>query len=257
MVCMDVRVLGCYGNAVGRYRTTAFLINDAILLDAGAVTDVLADEEIKKITHVIVSHTHIDHVKGLFALVDELMMLGRYTIELVSEWGILDLITQHLFNDRIWPDFTVIPSESQAVLRLRPLHAERTEALDSLAVTPILVNHTVLTVGFVVKEGSRGFMYTADTGPTERFWERASEEPGIEAIIADVSFPSRLEKFARISGHMTLSMLLEQIERYGLKDKTFYLTHMKPIYLDEIIKETRSLTMPRVRPLKQGIVLRF
>jgi ribonuclease BN (tRNA processing enzyme) len=254
---MEVRVLGCYGNAVGRYRTTAFLINDSILLDAGAVTDVLADEEIKKISHVILSHTHIDHVKGLFALVDELTMLGQYSVELVSAWDILDLISEHLFNDRIWPDFTVIPSESQAVLRLHPLQAEQTENLDGLSVTPIVVDHTVLTVGFILKEGSSGFMYTADTGPTERFWEIASKEEGIEFIIADVSFPNRLEKLARISGHMTLSMLMEQIEKYGLQHKVFYLTHMKPIFIGEILEEVRSLKRPNLHVLKQGGVLRL
>ena len=66
-------------------------------------------------------------------------------------------------------------------------------------------------------------MYTADTGLTERFWELAREESGIEFIIADVSFPNRLEKLAMKSGHMTLSMLIHCLERFGLG-------HMKSIH---------------------------
>ena len=76
---MKIEILGCYGNNIGWYRSTAFLINDRTLLDAGTITEVLDDERLKKIDHVIISHTHIDHLKGLFPLVDELVMMGKYS----------------------------------------------------------------------------------------------------------------------------------------------------------------------------------
>ena len=115
---MKIEVLGCYGNTIGDYRATAFLINDQLLLDAGTVTEVLDDERLKKIKYVLISHTHIDHLKGLFPLVDELVMMGTYSFELISTAEILTSITDNLFNDLIWPDFTAIPSERRAIMKL-------------------------------------------------------------------------------------------------------------------------------------------
>jgi ribonuclease BN (tRNA processing enzyme) len=250
---MKIEVLGCYGNVTGSYRATSFLVNDSLLLDAGTVTEVLDDERIKKIAHVVISHTHVDHVKGLFPLVDELVMMGKeYRLELMSVGKVMEIISSNLFNNLVWPDFTVIPSENHAILSLRTIDLEQFTALGSVTIKPILMTHTVYTVGYVVKEGARGFMFTADTGPTERFWEVAKEEKGIEFIIADVSFPNRLENLARISGHMTTAILEERLTAYGLSDMPVYITHIKPLFMKEIEEEVASVKVKNLKLLVQG-----
>lgn len=252
---MKIKILGCSGNFVGKHRTTAFLINDYFLIDAGTVTEAIGRRGLKKIGQVLISHTHIDHVKGLFPLVDELVMMGDYNIELVSVPPVLEIITNNLFNNLIWPDFTVIPSASKAIIRLREIPLEELTCIDGISVKPVLMTHTVYTVGFVIREGDRGFMFTADTGPTKRFWEVAGEEKGIRFIIADVSFPNRLADLATISGHMTPSMLMEHIDRYGLGDRLFYVTHIKPIFAREIVNELEGSGRHNIRILKQGEIL--
>ena len=252
---MKIEILGCYGNHVDNYRTTSFLLNDSILLDAGTITEVLGDEQLKRIKHVVISHTHIDHLKDLFSFVDELVMMGKYSIEVISVKQIIEIISQNLFNNLIWPDFTVIPSENNAVIKFCEIDLEKATSRDGISIKPVLMTHTVYTVGFVVKEGKRGFMFTADTGPTERFWKVAKEEKGIEFIIADVSFPNRLDRLAKISGHMTLSMLIEHIDRFGLSNMPIYITHIKPIFKDEILKELSASGRKIIKPLKQGSVI--
>jgi ribonuclease BN (tRNA processing enzyme) len=252
---VKIEILGCYGNTAGKYRATSFLINDSLLLDAGTVTEALEDERLKHIKHVLISHTHIDHLKGLFPLIDELVMMGKYSIELISIGQILGIIADNLFNNLIWPDFTVIPSERSAIMRLREIEVEKSTTIDSLSVQPILMSHTVACVGYVIKENNKGFMFTADTGPTERFWEIAREEKGVEFIIADVSFPSRLGSLAKISGHMTLSLLMDELERFGLLDMPLFITHMKPIFLEEILSEIRALGRSTIKALEQGITI--
>ena len=175
---MTLEILGCYGNIIGDYRATAFLINGSVLLDAGTVTEVLDDEQLKKIKHILISHTHIDHLKGLFPFVDELVMMGSYSFELISTAEILSSISDNLFNDLIWPDFTAIPSEARAIMKLRDIEANTSSMVGGLSVGPIPVSHTVACVGYIIKEDSTGFMYTADTGLTERFWELAREVTG-------------------------------------------------------------------------------
>ncbi|HPP06628.1 MAG TPA: hypothetical protein PLW88_04600, partial [Syntrophorhabdaceae bacterium] len=114
------------------------------------------------------------------------------------------------------------------------------------------MTHTVYCVGYIIKKNDKGFMFTSDTGPTKAFWEIASTEKGIEFIIADVSFPNRMDELARVSGHMTLNMLVEHIDRYGLNNIPFFITHIKPIFLEEIIHELTRLKRPNIRPLIQG-----
>ena len=252
---MKIEVLGCYGNIIGDYRATGFLINDQILLDAGTVSEVLDDDRLKRIKHVLISHTHIDHVKGLFPLVDELVMMGNYSFELISAAGILRSISDNLFNDLIWPDFTAIPSERKAIMKFREIETDKLSQVGDLLVRPVPVSHTVPCVGYLIKHDNIGFMYTADTKPTEEFWEIAREEKGIEFIIADVSFPNRLEKLANKSGHMTLSMLIHCLERFGLDHLKVFTTHMKPIFLKEILSDLVQLHYPNIKPLQQGSIL--
>ncbi|OPY68316.1 MAG: ribonuclease Z [Syntrophorhabdus sp. PtaU1.Bin050] len=252
---MKIEILGCYGNTVGQYRATSFLINDSVLLDGGTITEVLDDERLKLIRHIVISHTHIDHLKGLFPLIDQLVMMGEYSVELISTHRILDIITNDLFNDRIWPDFTAIPSKRSAMMRLREIEIEKPTSIEKLSLRAIPVSHTVACVGFVVREEGKGFMFTADTGPTQRFWEIAREERGIEFIIADVSFPNRLSDLARASGHMTLSILADHLERYGLIDIPIFITHMKPIFLSEILSELAVMGGLNIKPLAQGSLI--
>ena len=252
---MTLEILGCYGNIIGDYRATAFLINDSVLLDAGTVTEVLDDERLKRIKHVLLSHTNIDHLKGLFPLVDELVMMGSYSFELISTSEILTSIADNLFNDLIWPDFTTIPSEHRAIMKLREIGTDKPSQVGDLLVQPIPVSHTVACVGYIIKEGDSGFMYTADTGLTEDFWRIARQEKGIEFIIADVSFPNRLEKLAMKSGHMTLSMLIHCLESFCLGHMKVFITHMKPIFLKEILSDLTLLGRSNIKPLEQGATL--
>ena len=51
---MKIRVLGCHGSELPGHNPTAFLINDSILLDAGAVTSALTLEEQLKIKAILI-----------------------------------------------------------------------------------------------------------------------------------------------------------------------------------------------------------
>jgi ribonuclease BN (tRNA processing enzyme) len=255
MQSMKIEILGCYGNVTGNYRATSFLVNDTLLIDAGTTTEVLDDNRSRKIENIIISHTHIDHVKGIFSLVDELAMLDREGLRLISLKNILDIISKNLFNNLIWPDFTIIPSIKNAFIKMQEIELEQVTLIDNIAIKPVLMTHTVYTVGYIIKEGEKGFMFTADTGPTKRFWEVAREEKGIEYIIADVSFPNRLENMAKISGHMTLSILIEHLDRYGLGNMPVYISHIKPVFLNEILNELSQSGRKNIKPLEQGATL--
>ncbi len=252
---MRIRILGCYGGVTPYHRVTSFLVNDSVLLDAGTVSEALGMDELKEIRAILVSHAHMDHIRDLLTLADNLFFLGCRRVSLAAVAPVLDIIATHLFNNKVYPDFTRIPSPESAVIAPFPLEMEKAVMLGGLEVTPVAVNHTVACSAFIVKEGGRGFMFTADSGRTQRCWELARQDEGIECILADVSFPSRMEDMAMLSGHMTPRVLQACLRAYALQDRTVYVTHMKPHFCAEIVEEITSMGEKNIRFLDQGGII--
>lgn len=67
---MKVRVLGCSGAIAKDCRTTSFLIDSDILIDAGTGVGDLTLDEMVRIDHVFLTHAHLDHVAALPLMVD-------------------------------------------------------------------------------------------------------------------------------------------------------------------------------------------
>ena len=107
---MKIRVLGCHGSEPRDRQATAFLVNDSVLLDAGTVTSVLTLEEQKKIRAVLITHSHLDHTKDILFLADNVIGENITSIEVISIPEVLDILKCHLLNDKIWPDFTTLPT---------------------------------------------------------------------------------------------------------------------------------------------------
>jgi len=79
---MRVRVLGCHGGETPRHRTTCFLIDERITIDAGAVCRSLTLDEQVGIDHMLISHSHMDHVKDLALLADQIIGRRRTPVTL-------------------------------------------------------------------------------------------------------------------------------------------------------------------------------
>ena len=62
---MRIRILGCSGGIGAGSRTSAMLIDDDVLLDAGTGIGDLALDDLNSIRHVFLTHAHLDHVAGL------------------------------------------------------------------------------------------------------------------------------------------------------------------------------------------------
>src|SRR5437588_11718107 len=67
---MKVRVLGCSGAIAKDCRTTSFLLDSDVLLDAGTGVGDLTLAEMQAIDHVPITHSHLDHVASLPLMTD-------------------------------------------------------------------------------------------------------------------------------------------------------------------------------------------
>src|SRR5688572_32098618 len=98
IVEMRIRVLGCSGGIGGGLRTTALLVDDDVLIDAGTGVGDLSLEALAKIDHIFVSHSHLDHVTSIPFLVDTVCWMRGHPITVYGIKETLDILREHLFN---------------------------------------------------------------------------------------------------------------------------------------------------------------
>ena len=115
---MRIRVLGASGGELRGHGSTCFLVDGRLALDAGALTSRLDLAELDRVDHVLVTHAHLDHVKDVPLLADLMVGRRRRPVTVHASKGATETLRRSLFNGRLWPDFTRIPSARRPVVRL-------------------------------------------------------------------------------------------------------------------------------------------
>jgi ribonuclease BN (tRNA processing enzyme) len=253
---LRIRVLGAAGGELPSHRTTCFLLDDTLALDAGALTASLPLEELERVDDIVLTHSHLDHVKDVPLLAD--LLVGRRARPVVvhASTACARELKRSVFNDRTWPDFTRIPDRRAPVIAIRPFETGRTFTAGRYKFRPIPMDHTVESVGFVIHDGGGAIAISGDTGPTRAFWRRLRRERELRALFVETSFPSRMQWLADVSGHLTPRTLSGELAKLARDGLPILLYHLKPAYLAELRDELATLH-PGARILSTGDELTF
>ena len=247
---MKIRVLGAFGGEAPGRRSTAFLVNDRVLVDGGSVSGSLSVEEQLGIEHALLSHGHLDHVAGLAYLTETLACCSRpHPVTLTSIEPVIGALRSSVFNNVLWPDFSTLPPKAP-VVQFRTLAEGAEHRVGELHVTPIGVSHTVPTAGFIVHDGSTGFIYSGDTGPTDALWQAARGMRGLRAVILECAFPNRLGRLAEFAKHMTPELIRRELDKLP-PDVPVWIFHIKPQFYEETIAELQRMAGDRILILQQ------
>ena len=225
-------------------------------LDAGGLTNALTLEEQHGIGHVIVSHTHLDHNCGLPFFLDNVFGHLDEPVIVYGTRSVVESLKAHMFNGDLWPDFTKLPSPDAPTMRFQEIEAEKPFVIEELTFTPVEVEHLTPTVGFLVEDKRSAILYTSDTGPTDRIWERANTQDNLKAVITEISFSNAGEALAHASGHMTPDMLVGELKKLS-KDVPVFVTHSKPGHVLLIEQELEKMNLARVELIEQGKTYNF
>ncbi len=254
---MKIQVLGGHGGLAKGFETTSFLIDEKLLIDAGAVAATLSIEQQTNIDHILISHCHLDHIKDLAFLSDNCFGLKDKPFQVYTHPTVKKIIKDHLLNDIVWPDFTVLPNKTNPTLTINAIDEEKRIEIGPYLITPIKVKHAHDAMGFIVEKGDTAVLFTLDTGPTERIWEVARTHKNIKAIFTEVSFPNFLAKVAEVSEHHTPDSMKAEIPKMP-KNVPIILTHLKPNYQPVIMKEIAEMKEDRITVLENdGSVFNF
>lgn len=255
---MKVELLGTYGGSTDTAFLTSFLFNECLAVDAGCLTQTLSLARQRLVTDVLISHSHLDHTLSLPFLADNLFGERAEPLRIWAAPVVIDALKSHMFNEVTWPDFSALPSREAPTITFCPLAPEVPVEVCGLRVTPIPVAHVVPTQGFLIEcpVADASVLYTADTSTTDRIWALASDRANLKAVIVDCSFPNEYEELARLSGHMTPSLLGRDLAKLG-RACDILVYHIKPMYEDVLKAELAALGLPRLQTDLQSRILQW
>ncbi len=240
---MDLRVLGCHGGETPTHRTTAFLLDDRVAIDAGCLTSQLSLVDQGNMQGVLVSHAHLDHIRDLATVADNRCQLECEPLIVAATKPTIAHLRKHFFNDVLWPDFAVIPNKQTPTIRYLELPNEQATDVLGYRVTSVEVNHTIESSGFIIDDGTGAIGFSGDTGPTDRLWQLLSKEPNLKALLMEVSFPDRELQLAKVSGHHTPQTLAADLKKFqSPQSLPTLLYHIKPPFQKEVEKECARLS---------------
>lgn len=239
---MELRVVGCHGGETPKHRTSAFVVDERLAIDAGSLTSGLDLSAQFRLQACIVSHAHLDHIRDLATIADNRYQADCAPLIVAASHETIASLRRHFFNNQLWPDFTAIPSNAQPTIAFQELEPERTTDVAGYQVTAVNVSHTIDTAGFIVRGSDATLAYSGDTGPTDRLWELLNQEANLKALLVEVSFPNRAQKLAQASGHHTPRTLLKDLEKlHNPQDLPTLLYHIKPVFQSEVEQECARL----------------
>lgn len=252
-----MRVLGCSGGELPRHRTTCFLVDGRLAIDAGALTASLPLDELLKVDDIVLTHSHFDHVKDVPLLADLVVGRRKRPVRIHASRACARTLRESVFNDELWPDFTKIPTLHTPVIEIVPFDPEKPFKAGRYTVSPVPVHHPVESVGFVLSDGKSAIGVSGDTGPTGRFWTRINAEKRLKALLVELSFPNELQWLADVSGHLTPRTLEAELSKLSRNGFPVLLYHLKPAYVAELKRELARLGLPHVRVLRRGDEFKF
>jgi ribonuclease BN (tRNA processing enzyme) len=225
---MEIRVLGCSGSIARGLRTTSFLVDSNILIDAGTGAGELTLEEMARIDHVFLTHSHLDHIAALPLLLDSVGAVRTRPVRVYALPETIEVLRRHIFNDLIWPDFAVLPQPMQPYMQWEPLVVGEPVQLGDIRIEPLPAAHSVPAVGYAVSGPEGVWAFSGDTAGSKRFWDRIDQLMP-HALVIETAFSNADAQLARASAHLWPEQLAAELNQLQTANPIIYITHAKPI----------------------------
>ncbi|HEY9200637.1 MAG TPA: 3',5'-cyclic-nucleotide phosphodiesterase [Gammaproteobacteria bacterium] len=238
---MKLQVLGCSGGIGQGLRTSSYLIENSLLLDAGSGVGDLSLAQMRAIRHVFISHSHVDHVLSLPLMVDTLFdELCEQPLQVHARPETIAILKQHLFNWQLWPDFTELPNPAHPVLEFVPMLPGDTLQINELQIEMVEVKHTVPACGYIVQttdeEQARVFVYSGDTTTNNTLWDRLNQLPRLDFLIVEAAFSNADEALAKLAKHYSPGLLAADLHKLEHRPR-IGISHLKPGMEQQIFDE--------------------
>jgi 3',5'-cyclic-nucleotide phosphodiesterase len=239
----------------------------------------------QRIKAYLLSHAHLDHVAGLV-----LNSPDDTKKDILGLSSTLDTLRDHLFNHKLWPNFTDegpgVQLKKYHFVRLQP-EKEQPIAGTQLTVRPFELCHAGgSSTAFLLHANEAYALYLGDTGPDEaeqcdklqHVWQAIAplvQQGRLRGVFLEISYPDPRES-NRLYGHLTPRWVMTELQRLAtlvdaqrpneaLQEVTVIVTHIKPMLQrgpsvrEQVMQQVKDLNTLGIRFvfLEQGERLEF
>ena len=196
----------------------------------------------------LISHSHLDHLAGMV-----INSPDDKPKEILSLSQTIDVIRDHLFNWKVWPNFgnegNGFHLKKYHYVRLTPGEEHRIKKT-SMSVIPFELCHSgVTSTAFFIKSDGYFMLYLGDTGPDEiekcdrlnRVWQYTAplvRKGKLSGIFLEISYPDP-RNTKQLYGHLTPLWAMKELQRLAdmvnpqrpteaLRGLKVVVTHIKP-----------------------------
>jgi ribonuclease BN (tRNA processing enzyme) len=245
---------------------TSYLIGESLAIDAGCIGLYRTPREQARIKHVLLTHTHMDHIASLPTFLENVYDSEQECVTIHGSEAVLESLRRDLFNDRVWPDFIAMSAQAgeardNPFLKLATLHPGQKVRLEGLSITPIAVNHIVPTLGFLIEDAASAVLIPSDTGPTEEIWRRANQAANLKAVFLETCFPDSMSAMAERAKHLTPTTFAKEVQKLrrpeGQGPVRLIAIHVKPLYYAQVVGELQALALPNLTMARFGEAYEF
>lgn len=253
---MEIHILGCSGGIGHGLHTTALRVGEDTLIDCGTGVGELPLDDLLKIRHVFITHSHLDHIAGLPLLLDTIYdQLIDHPLTVYCQSETYDVLMQHVFNWTIWPNFFALPNQDRPVARFTAMSPGDSIRLGENVHTMIEVEHTVPAVGYLIEDDKTGFAFSGDTAFAPKLWEAVNNADNIEMLIVECAFSDDRAEIANQAKHFSPKTLSAALEKLSINPK-ICVSHLQPGKEDQIMSELQKAMPHRsIRSISNGEIL--
>lgn len=248
---MQVKILGCSGGVSANLRTTSLLVDDDVLIDAGTGVGDLTLDEMSRIQHVFLTHSHLDHIASLPLLIDTIFDRIYDPLVVHARADTIEALKHHIFNNIIWPDFSRLPSADKPVMTFNVLSPNEHCELDGRNFEMIPVNHIVPGAGYRVSCETGVFVFSGDTTSNDTLWQELNSGDRLDVMMVEAAFANKDVDLCRRAGHYCPQLLAEDMLKLK-HDPDIYISHTKPGEEQNIFAECQQAMPDRKLHLLNG-----
>lgn len=235
---------------------TTYLVNDSFAVDAGVLGYWMSTEDQARVTDVIITHSHLDHVGSLPIFLSNVYDGKRPPVRVYMTEPTFAAVEQHVFDGTTWARLNLLLEANPPLLEIHLIEPFGDRQIGHVKVRTVTVDHPVPTIGLILEDETGSVAISSDTGPTEAFWKACREAKNLKAVFLECSFPNELETQAVSWGHLTPSLLKLELEKLGKPVRTLAV-HLKASCEDQVRAELNALKLPHVEVVCPGEVYDF
>jgi len=253
---MNIRILGCSGGIGLGNKTTSILLDESVLIDCGTGLGDLSLDEMLKLEHIFITHSHLDHIALLPMLLDTIYdALVERSLTLHCKQETYDVLAKNIFNWDVWPNFFVLPSAETPAIVYESMQSGDCIEFGDKVVKMVEVNHTVPAAAYVITNGTGSIAFSGDSFTNDTFWQALNEEPRMDMVIVECGFTNEDEDIGRNAKHYYPNALAEDLKKLSHRPE-LYISHLQPGKEEQIIKQLNSaITDFKIHQLSNGDII--